>query len=165
MPTPEFIVNLRRYIGHGPLWLLGSSTVVLREQGNSTQVLLGRRADNGSWTTIDGIVEPGEPPQVAAARECLEETELEVSIERLVMTGVVGPISYANGDVCSFVDHCYRAHVVSGSTGTGDGENSAVRWFGLDGLPGGITPVSRRRIEVAVANAPEVVLAGNYELG
>lgn len=165
MPTPEFIVNLRRHIGHQPLWLLGCSTVVLRQVDGSPQVLLGRRADNGSWTTIDGIVEPLEPPELAAVRECLEETELHVSIERMVMVGVTGPIHYPNGDVCAFVDHVFRAHCTSGTAGTGDGENSSVRWFELSALPEGITPVSRRRVDAAVVNAPDVVLAGRYEQG
>ncbi|SER59487.1 ADP-ribose pyrophosphatase YjhB, NUDIX family [Propionibacterium cyclohexanicum] len=166
MTTPEFIVNLRRRIGHEPLWLLGCSTVVLRETHTGPQVLLGRRADNGNWTTIDGIVEPLEPPEKAAARECLEETGLRVRIDRLVMVGVTGPIRYPNGDVCSFVDHVFRAHCAPGSTdeaGTGDGENSAVGWFEPTALPEAITPVSRRRIETALADAPDVVLAGRYE--
>lgn len=165
MPTPEFVVNLRRRIGHEPLWLSGSSTVVLREVDGSPEVLLGRRADNGRWTTIDGIIEPMEAPEAAAVRECLEETELTVIIERLVMVGVTGPVRYPNGDVCSYIDHVFRAHCASGDAGTGDGENSAVRWFALTALPHGITPVSRRRIEAAVANAPDVVLAGRYERG
>ncbi|MFZ2623733.1 MAG: NUDIX domain-containing protein [Propionibacterium sp.] len=165
MPTPEFIVNLRRHIGHQPLWLLGCSTVVLREVDGVQQVLLGRRSDNGNWTTIDGIVEPLEPPQSAAVRECLEETELSVTIERMVMLGVTGPIRYPNGDVCAFVDHVFRAHCTGGTVGTGDGENSSVRWFALTELPAGLTAVSRRRVEAALANAPDVVLAGRYEQG
>uniref|UniRef100_A0A2C7AUV1 NUDIX hydrolase n=1 Tax=Propionibacterium freudenreichii TaxID=1744 RepID=A0A2C7AUV1_9ACTN len=95
-------------------------------------------------------------------RECLEETELAVEVERLVMTGVLGPIRYPNGDVCSFVDHVFRCHVTGGRAGTGDRENTAVRWFGVDTLPADIDPVVVRRIRVAVENPREVVLAGRY---
>ena len=31
MPIPEFIVDLRRHVGHAPLWLPGCTAVVLRE--------------------------------------------------------------------------------------------------------------------------------------
>ena len=37
-------------------------------------MLLVKRSDNGAWTPVTGIVDPGEEPAVAAAREALEET-------------------------------------------------------------------------------------------
>jgi hypothetical protein len=40
VPIPEFIVELRRHIGHAPLWLSGITAVVFRD----TQVLLIKRA-------------------------------------------------------------------------------------------------------------------------
>lgn len=163
MTTPDFVLRLRERIGHEPLWLVGASAIVLRtDDDGHGQVLLGKRSDSHRWSSIDGIVEPGEAPEVTAVRECLEETELNVAVERLVMTGVLGPIRYPNGDVCSFVDHVFRAHVVSGAVGTGDRENSEVAWFDVDGLPEGMDPVVLRRIRAAVRNDSEVILAGRY---
>lgn len=69
MATPEFVLALREKIGHAPLFLAGVTAVILREE----QVLLGRRSDNGVLTPITGIVDPGEEPADAAAREALEE--------------------------------------------------------------------------------------------
>ena len=63
MPTPEFILSLREKIGHDPLWMPGVTAVVFNEGG---QVLLCRRSDNGAWTPITGIVDPGEEPAVTA---------------------------------------------------------------------------------------------------
>lgn len=162
MTTPDFVLRLRAAIGHDPLWLIGASAIVLRPGDTGQQVLLGKRSDSGRWSSIDGIAEPGEAPEETAVRECLEETELAVEVERLVMTGVLGPIRYPNGDVCSFVDHVFRCHVTGGRAGTGDRENTAVRWFGVDTLPADIDPVVVRRIRVAVENPREVVLAGRY---
>ena len=33
-----------------------------------------KRSDNGEWTPVTGIVDPGEEPAVGAVREALEET-------------------------------------------------------------------------------------------
>ena len=71
-PIPDFVVAIREKIGHDPLWLPGVTAVVRR----GDQVLLVERADNGRWTPITGIPEPGEEPAVAAAREALEEAGL-----------------------------------------------------------------------------------------
>ena len=71
MPTPDFILRLREKIGHDLLWLPGVTAVVLDDRN---RVLLGRRADNGRWTLITGILEPGEQPAVGVVREVLEET-------------------------------------------------------------------------------------------
>src|SRR5688572_5495977 len=49
-----------------------------------TRVLLIRRADNGFWALPGGAHDPDETPMQCAVRECLEETGLQVRIERLL---------------------------------------------------------------------------------
>ena len=44
MATPDFVLSLREHIGHAPLPLVGVTAVIVRD----SEVLLGRRADNGS---------------------------------------------------------------------------------------------------------------------
>ena len=68
MATPDFIVELRRSIGHAPLWLMGANALVLRGALPDAEVLLVRRSDSGEWSPISGIVDPGEDPHVAAIR-------------------------------------------------------------------------------------------------
>ena len=63
-PVPDFVVDIRRKIGHDPLWLPAVTAVVRR----GDEVLLVERSDNGRWTPVTGIVDPGEEPAVAAAR-------------------------------------------------------------------------------------------------
>lgn len=132
MPTPDFVTALRRKIGNDPLWLPGVGGVVFDDVG---RVLLGRRADNGRWTIITGMVEPGEEPAVALQRECEEETGVIVEVEYLLDTGVVGPITFPNGDVCTFLTLDFRCRWVSGQARVNDDESLDVRWFALDQLP------------------------------
>ncbi|MBQ1444279.1 MAG: NUDIX domain-containing protein [Renibacterium sp.] len=132
MPIPDFILSLRQKIGHDPLWLPGVGAVVLDDAG---RVLLGRRADNGAWTIITGMLDPGEEPAVGAAREVLEETGVLVEVQRLVSTNVVGPVVFANGDVCTFLNQSFRCRYLSGEARVNDDESSDVRWFALDDLP------------------------------
>ena len=46
MPTPEFVLELRKKIGHDLLWLNGVTGCVLDDRG---RLLLGRRSDTGEW--------------------------------------------------------------------------------------------------------------------
>lgn len=136
MPTPDFVLDLREKIGHDLLWLSGVSAVVLRPgPGGAEEVLLVRRADNGAWTPVTGIIDPGEEPAVAGAREVLEETEVVAVAERLVWVHSLPPMTYANGDRSQYLDLTFRFRWVSGEPGPGDGENSEARWFGVDALP------------------------------
>ncbi|PPB49634.1 NUDIX hydrolase [Arthrobacter pityocampae] len=132
MPSPDFVLALRRVIGHDPLWLPGVCGVVFDDAG---RVLLGRRADNGARALITGMVEPGEEPAVALRREVEEETGVLVEVECLLGTKVVGPITFPNGDVASFLTLDFRCRRVSGTARVNDDESTDVGWFALDALP------------------------------
>ncbi|MET8112774.1 NUDIX domain-containing protein [Streptomyces prasinus] len=54
---------------------------VVRDENR--QVLLQCRSAVGLWTPLSGIVEPGETPAAAVAREVQEETGMRVEVERL----------------------------------------------------------------------------------
>jgi 8-oxo-dGTP pyrophosphatase MutT (NUDIX family) len=132
MPTPKFILDLREKIGHDPLWLTGLSAVVLNGQG---EVLLVERADNGRWSLIGGILEPGEQPAVALVREIREETAVEAQVDRLLSIEAIPPAAYPNGDQVQFLDICFRCHPLGGEARVNDDESTDVRWWPLDALP------------------------------
>ncbi|RBM24056.1 NUDIX domain-containing protein [Streptomyces sp. PT12] len=132
MGTPDFIRELRVSIGHQPLFLPGVTAVVLDDEG---RVLLVRRADNGSWTLVSGIPEPGEQPAETAVRETWEETAVRCVPERLLLVQTLPPTRYPNGDVCQFMDVSLRCRAVGGSARVNDDESSEVGWFALDALP------------------------------
>ena len=131
MATPDFVLSLREKIGHDPLWLSGVTAVVLRDD----EVLLVRRADDGQWTPVTGIIDPGEEPAVAAVRETLEEAGIVSYAEALSWVIVLAPITYDNGDRSQFLDLVFRCSYVSGDPFPADGENTDARWFPLDALP------------------------------
>ncbi|MFC6156778.1 NUDIX hydrolase [Kribbella jiaozuonensis] len=132
MPTPKFILDLREKIGHDLLWLTGVTAVVLDEH---EQVLLVRRADNGRWSLVSGILEPGEQPAVGLIREIQEETAVEAEIVRLVSLESLPPASYPNGDQVQFLDLCFRCRPLRGEPRVNDDESLDVRWWPLNDLP------------------------------
>jgi len=132
MGAPEFVLKLREKIGNDPLWLPAVRGVVFDDDG---RILLCQRADNHHWTVITGILEPGEHPAPGLVREIFEETAVVAETERIIAVGVVGPVTFPNGDVCDFLDITFRCRYVSGNAQVNDDESIAVGWFGLDELP------------------------------
>ncbi|AKU17976.1 NUDIX hydrolase [Luteipulveratus mongoliensis] len=135
MSRPRYIADLREHIGTRLLWLPGATAYVLREHEGETELLLVRRADNGRWTPICGMTDPGEEPDVTAVREALEESKVHIEVERLVSVQALAITTYPNGDQVQYLDHAFRCRYVSGDAGVGDEESTDVGWFALDRLP------------------------------
>jgi len=146
MATPDFILRLREKIGHDLLWLPGVSAVVLDDRN---RMLLGRRADNGRWTLITGILDPGEQPAVGVVREVLEETGIVAEVEQLAEVYAGGPMEFVNGDRAQFLTLNFRCRHVSGHARVNDDESAEVGWFGLDELPE-LTDYHRARLQAAL---------------
>lgn len=146
MPTPDFIVELRRHVGNAPLSFVGVTAVVFRDE----RVLLGRRSDNAALTPVTGIVDPGEEPADAAVRETLEEAGVVVRATRLAWVHQLPRITYDNGDQCDYLDLTFRCEWVSGEPRPVDGELTEVGWFDLESLPADLGADMRRRIALAV---------------
>ncbi len=146
MATPDFVLSLRERIGHDPLPLIGTTAIVFRDE----KVLLGKRADNGQWQPVAGIVEPGEEPADAAARECLEEAGIVVSVDRLALVQQLPRITYANGDQVDYLDLVFRCTWVSGDPHPADGELTEVGFYDLAAM-GDIDQTHVRKIALAMA--------------
>ncbi|OEV09619.1 ADP-ribose pyrophosphatase YjhB (NUDIX family) [Streptomyces sp. Amel2xB2] len=151
MATPEFIRRIRATAGHQLLYLPGVSAVVFDDEG---RVLLGRRADSGEWSIIGGIPEPGEQPAAAVLREVEEETAVRCVAERVVLVQAwQEPVTFPNGDVCQFMDICFRCRATGGEARVNDDESLEVGWFSTDALP----PMSEgilTRIKQATGDGP-----------
>jgi len=150
VPIPPYVAELRRLVGTRELWLPAVTAVVLREGAPGREVLLTRRVDNGEWAPVTGILDPGEEPAVGAAREALEETGVEVRVDRLASVGASPQVVHGNGDLGVYLDLTFACTWLSGEARVGDDENTDVRWWPVTALP----PMSdwlRERIDDVLA--------------
>ncbi len=165
MATPDFVLDLRAKVGHDLLWLSGVTAVVLRDHpgvdghaSGGREVLLVRRADTGAWTPVTGVIDPGEQPAVAGAREVLEEAAIVAEPEALTWVRALPPMKYANGDLSQYLDLTFRFRYVSGEPHPADGENTAAAWFPVDAMP----PMSENMV-ARVASALDPGKAARFE--
>jgi 8-oxo-dGTP pyrophosphatase MutT (NUDIX family) len=145
MPIPPFIQELRERVGTPPLWLSGVTAIVVRDD----EVLMIRRADNGRWAPVAGIIEPGEHPADTAEREVLEEAGVVVEVERVAGIDVSAPVAYDNGDAAQYLVVVVRCRWLSGDPYPADGEATEARWVRvaeLGGLEPALSEASLRRI-------------------
>jgi 8-oxo-dGTP pyrophosphatase MutT (NUDIX family) len=157
MPTPDFVLELRRFVGTRPLPLVGVTAVVVRDG----EVLLGHRSDNGALTPVTGIVDPGEEPAVAAAREAWEEAGVRIRVERLAWVHQIPRVTYDNGDRSDYLDLSFHCTWVSGEPHPADGEMTDVGWYPIDALDAlGIGAEMRARIDAALSPHGEARFEG-----
>lgn len=156
MPIPDFIVELRRHVGHAPLWLMGANALILRGEGDAAEVLLVRRSDTGEWAPVSGIVDPGEHPAVTVVREAAEEAGVEIEVDRMLWCVVTEPDVCPNGDRVQFLDHGYRARWVSGDPVVGDDESTDVGWFPAAALPEPRQPRLAAMVRLALEDPRDV---------
>ena len=148
MSTPDFVLKLREYVGTAPLWLSGATAVI--RSADHRRVLLVRRSDNGWWTPVTGIVDPGEHPADTAVREAREEADVTIRVDRVASIGVSRMVTYANGDRAQYIDHTFACTYFSGDPHPADGENTDVRWFAVDDLPE-MRPHMLERVEAGLS--------------
>lgn len=101
---------------------------VLVEDSDGRLLLVRRNHEPayGRWAFPSGFVDAGEVLEEAAIREVLEETYVEITLDRLV-----GAWSTPGSPVIFLA---YAAHVVAGDAAPGE-EAIEVRWFAVDALP------------------------------
>lgn len=93
---------------------------VIRDDG---RVLVIKRRDNGHWEPPGGVLELGETFESGVIREVLEETGVQVEVERL--SGVYKNLSRG------IVALVYRCHPTSDWDAMPSAEAADVRWIDL----------------------------------
>lgn len=146
MPISPYLKSLRDVVGPRLLLLPGVTAVVFDDDG---RILLGQRSDDGSWSLIAGVMDPGEQPAETVVREVYEETAVHVLPECVTSVLTQPPNTYPNGDRTEYVDITFRCRAVGGEARVNDDESLAVGWFHPAVLPP-VAELTRRRIECAM---------------
>jgi ADP-ribose pyrophosphatase YjhB (NUDIX family) len=125
--------------------LVVHQAVVLSDRG----VLLSVRSDLRGWELPGGRAESGESGEEAIRREILEETGVEVVVDRLIGS------YYRRG----FRPHTARVYCcrATGGAPSPSSETPVVRWFPVDAIPDTLFPWYRGPLADALADRPEPV--------
>lgn len=149
MGCPEFIKELRTHIGHAPLWLSGI-TAVVQHQGQVLAVRVGQAPD---LSLITGIIDPGEHPADAAAREVLEEAGVTCRPIRLASVDVSAPVTHPGGDQAQYLNYTFYCEYLSGTAQPDHDETTHAAWYPVADLSSGklLRPDHHDRLESALA--------------
>jgi 8-oxo-dGTP pyrophosphatase MutT (NUDIX family) len=133
--TMDYILQLRQYVGHRPLLMVGAAVLVVDK---NDRLLMLKRTDSCLWGMPGGSTEPGERVEEAAKRETMEEAGLQIG--RMELFGVFsGPelyYKYPNGDEVYNVTIVYLSNDWHGDVVAINDEHTEFRWFGRGELPG-----------------------------
>jgi ADP-ribose pyrophosphatase YjhB (NUDIX family) len=117
--------------------------IVVRDDG---RVLVIKRDDNGHWEAPGGVLELDESFEAGVRREVLEETGLEVTVERL--TGVYKNLTHG------IVALVYRCRPAGGELRATE-EAREIRWMTREDVQGSMVPAFGIRILDAFEEAPQ----------
>lgn len=130
----DYIMDLRKIVGHRPLLQVGASVIVEDEKG---RILLQKRSDNHYWGYAGGSIELDENVEDAAKRELFEETGL--TAERLELFGIFSGKDmhyiYPNGDEVSNIDIVYICRDYTGTLRRQENEVEELKFFALNEIP------------------------------
>ena len=141
----DYILQLREYIGHRPILMVGAAVLVIDERN---RLFIMKRSDSGCWGLPGGATEPGEVMEDAAKRETLEEVNLKVGEMSLfgVFSGPELYYKYPNGDEVYNVTIIYLSREWSGEIKL-NGEHTEWGGFEADEIPEDVSPPIKPIIE------------------
>ena len=150
----EYIMDMRKLVGHRPIMQCGASVIVVNEQD---EILLEKRADTHDWAYIGGAVELYESVESAAARELEEETGLVA--DELTLLGVFSGESmrytYPNGDQVSNVDIVFICRKYHGELKPQLFEVEELCFFSRNALPKPFFPANLPGMRAYLAKTME----------
>ena len=138
----NYIMDLRKIVGHRPLLQVGASVIVEDDQG---RILLQLRSDNHCWGYAGGSVELDEVVEDAAKRELFEETGLIAETLDLfgIFSGKDTHYIYPNGDEVSNIEIVYICKKYSGTLTCQNEEVNSLQFFHHNEIPNNISPPIR----------------------
>lgn len=139
-------------MGTTPKHSVSVAGIVVRDDG---RVLVIKRDDNGHWQAPGGVLELDESFEAGVRREVLEETGLEVAVERL--TGVYKNLTHG------IVALVYRCRPVGGETHSTE-EAREIRWMTKEEVQSAMVPAFGARVLDAFEDSPKSRAHNGVEL-
>jgi len=141
----DYVLQLRQYIGHRPILMVGAAVLVL---DGENRLLMMKRSDIGCWGIPGGAMELGEVVENAARREALEETGLLIGEMSLfeVFSGPELYYKYPGGDEVYNVSIVYVSHDWRGEIKLNH-EPTEWNWFTRSDIPEDVSPPIRPVLE------------------
>jgi ADP-ribose pyrophosphatase YjhB (NUDIX family) len=130
-------------MGTTPKHSVSVAGIVVRSDG---RVLVIKRDDNGHWEAPGGVLELDESFEAGVQREVLEETGLEVAVERL--TGVYKNLTHG------IVALVYRCRPTGGEPRTTE-EACEIRWMTIEEVQSSMVPAFGVRVLDAFEESPQ----------
>jgi 8-oxo-dGTP pyrophosphatase MutT (NUDIX family) len=123
-----------------------AAVIVINSDG---QVLLGKRKEDGIWTSPAGGSNPGEEnPAKTAVRELFEEAGIAANVAWLQPVNIVPT---RNGKLCHVFLYVCGSNVMTTSKLDPDEEVGKWKWFSMDQIPNGLKEDERRFTSVREA--------------
>lgn len=143
----DYIMDLRKIVGHRPLLQVGASVIV---EDEDNRILLQLRRDNYCWGYPGGSVELDEEVENAAKRELFEETGLIAHDLELfgVFSGKDLHYIYPNGDEVSNIDIVFLCKHYSGTLTPQKDEVDDLQFFSIETIPDNISPPVKKQIQL-----------------
>lgn len=146
----SYLWRLRQRVEHDLVLMPGAMVALQREDGN---VLLTRRADDGSWCLPAGAAEAGGSFAQTGIDELSEETGVTVAKEDLIPFGALSEaelhtIRYPNGDITHCFALLFLAKKWQGSPRPDNTESTATAFAPLDAPPKPVHPPTACALEL-----------------
>jgi 8-oxo-dGTP pyrophosphatase MutT (NUDIX family) len=149
----SYLWRLRQAIGSELALMPGAMVALRRDDG---QILLTKRADDGTWCLPAGAAEPGGSFARTAVEELSEETGIEVLENDLIPFGCLSEAEthtnhYPNGDVTHCFALCFMVEKWQGHPRPDREESTAIQFAELNDLPDPIHPATAHALELLSA--------------
>lgn len=134
----NYVVNIRKKIGHGTLILVGANVII---RNKKKEYLLQQR-DNGNWGLLGGLMEVNESLEDTAVREVFEESGIKITDLKQIHTfsGERFRFTLDNGDQIYVVTTLFEASTFSGKLNLKSPETLDLQYFDQKKLPQNLEP-------------------------